>query len=732
MRCTLRRWAGLAVLVVVAAGGSANAQVPAPAAPAAGAEPAAPTDALVAALAGLDKYLSSGPNGEGWRTFLELPQLTEQVAKGPEADPAVLAKSWSRFNSGAPGLELAPFAAVRQALTVRWQELVAPSVDKLPEAAKKARYLFTPLTPKTVARDGEALTAALKKLDASLVPWGANGTAWRKYLRLDELEKQLALPSSEQDAQVLKTCEQKFYADKVGLELPAFRDVAHALRRYRETLVAANDPELEKQFAAQLDGLGEDLAAYQSTPDEKQALKVNDRLDWLAAHHQAMLLLLAVRHFDAQPNLLVQMSEPLLQIGFDRDINEPITVQDNILGTAITGSGRTVGKVGLQLIPNERQAVFEMKLSGVTRTQNVGYNGPATIWSSGTTMLEATDLVEMDAKGLHWQAPNAMASTSTQITGISAGGRIAQNVANQRVYESKPQAEQIAGQHAAARLRNRMASEINANLTKANKRFLEDFRNPLLRTGGFPDELDFSTTPDALFVRGLEANLHQLGAPGAPPGNVDGTALFVQFHQSSANNLAASILSGKTLVEKEVQAAVVRIRGSLPDELKGDENRPWSLTFADKEPLVLAVTGENEYRITIHGERYVSGEDRIGAMNVSATYKISRDGNGSKLTRQGDLEINPPGYVKGETKLSGKEVTWRRLLKRRFEKLFPEEAKSPGLQLPGKWKEAGRLPLKELVVNSGWFVLGWGMPEGGPEAAKTAEAAPAPPPAPAR
>lgn len=721
MRCTLRRWASVAVLIAAYHGGWAQAQAPAPPAAPSAPAPAAPRDSLDAALAGLNKYLNSGPYGSTWRKYLELAQLEEQVAKGPEADPAVLAKCWLHFDSGATGLELAPFVAVREALVVRWRELVAPTADKLPNAVKTAKYLFAPITAKTVAQDGERLTAALKRLDAALVPWGVNGVAWRKYLELDELEKQIAKPAAEQDAQLLKTSLQRFSTDRVGLELPAFQDVAHALRRYRESLVAANDPELEKQFATELDGLSEELAAYQATPDEKHALKTDDRLAWLAEHHQATLLLLAVRHYQAHPNFLIQMSEPLLAIGLDRNIDEPITVQDNILGTAISGSGRTVGKITLQLVPNEQQAVFEMKLSGVTRTQNVGYNGPATIWSSGTTTLAATNLIELNAQGVKWQAPNATAHTSTQITGVSAGGRIAQNVANQRVAESKPQAEQVASQHAAGRLRARMASEINANLTKANKRFLEDFRNPLIRTGGFPEVFDFSTTDDALFIRGLQAKLSQLGASGTPPGKVDGTALFLQLHESTVNNLANSILAGKTLVEKDVQAAVIRLRGSLPDDLKGDENRPWSLTFADRDPVVLAVTGDNEYRITVRGERYNSGDDRIGAMNVTATYKITREANGSKLTRQGDLEIDPPGFVRGETKLSTKEVTWRRILRRRFEKLFPETATSPGLELPGRWKEAGRLPLKELVVQNGWFVLGWGMPGEGEAPAAKAE-----------
>lgn len=728
MRCTCKQWIGVAILVVSWFSGVASAQAP----------PAA--DDLQVALARLEQFLGSGPNAQAWRTYLDVDQLQAELTKGLQADPAVLARCWRKFSGDAPGLELPPFVAVREALAEKWRALVAPSADKLPEAIKNASYLFVPFTPKSVEQAGQKLAAALKKLHAFLQPGGANGAAWEKYLLFDEVQKQLALPISEQDPLVLKNSELRFFSDRVGLELPAFREAGKALRQYRQVLMAATEPELEKQFTAQLDALAADLAAYQKDPDEKHALAVNDHLGWLAEHHQAALLLLVVRHFESQPNLFVQMSAPLLALGFDRNINEPTVVQDNILGTAISGNGRTVGKIGLRLIPDERQADFELYLTGVTTTQTVGYNGPAVIQSRGTTTLSGTDRVELDATGLRWFAPLAQARTATQIMGISAGrGGIAQNIATDRVYESKPQAEVIAGQHAAARLRARMAAEIGANLAKANQRFQDDFRNPLVRAGGFPDELHFSTTADALFIKGLEANVRQLGAPGAPPGKAEGTALLLQLHESSINNLLASVLSGKTLRDEDVRAAVLRLRGSLPEELKNDEDRePWSITFADKEPVVVSV-GDGEYRITIRGKHYTSGERSFKAMNVGATYKIARDGNGSKMTRQGDLQIFPPDFVEGKTKFSMQETALRSILRRKFGKLFPPESTSPGLELPGRWKAAGRLPLRELVVKDGWFALGWGMPGtgGAPATAEEPTAAasqslPAPPAAAAR
>lgn len=95
-------------------------------------------------------------------------------------------------------------------------------------------------------------------------------------------------------------------------------------------------------------------------------------------------------------------------------------------------------------------------------------------------------------------------------------------------------------------------------------------------------------------------------------------------------------------------------------------------------------------------------------MNVSANYTIgiadpeANGIRGIKLVRQGDLEIVPPGEPR---RLSGREITLRTLLQKRFGKLFEPEIVYEGLVLPGRWRAAGILDTKQLTVGSGWMVL---------------------------
>jgi hypothetical protein len=68
------------------------------------------------ALGPLDSWLSRSRSGAAWRTYLDWPALEQQAASAKNADVDTLARLYRRLDSGAEGLELARFAAVRRAL----------------------------------------------------------------------------------------------------------------------------------------------------------------------------------------------------------------------------------------------------------------------------------------------------------------------------------------------------------------------------------------------------------------------------------------------------------------------------------------------------------------------------------------------------------------------------------------------------------------------------------------
>ncbi len=654
-----------------------------------------------AALANLDTWLGTGATAKGWNDYLQLEALRAQLPKGNDADLPAIEAVIAKLDGTAPGLELSRFRALLTALA-RWTEdLAIAKAGSLADAAMASEAKYAPLPPDESAAVKVRLSDAAARLDKYLT--GANGQAWRDYLRLKDLQEQLS--AEQPDLDVMAGVYQKFTEDHEGLDLPVFADVATALDKYI-SVVAATRADAPQQYSAQVKSLAEELAKYSETQSEELASAIGTRLGWLQRMRQAGGLVRAVREKYSQPNLFVKASERLVGAGIEQDVDDVGPVHDYILGTDISGTGHTKGRVTVELVASERNAVLDIMLTGKTATKTVGYNGPATIYTNGNVAIAGRKRVIIDETGFKTYRATGAARTRTAITGIG-GGRLVQKIASRKASQQKGKAERIASDHAGVRVSDRLENQSSGQLGKAHQEFVKKFRRPLLRRREFPELLKFSTTEDALFVTGMKANRMQLGAPDAPP-QVDGEYdLVVRVHETMLNNMATALLGGVTLHEAEVQQKVIDLRGELPDNLKSDENQdPWSITFANARPVTIQFA-EDGFTVTIRGQRYTSGERNFRAINVTARYKAQLEGHGAKLVRQGELEIFPPNFVPGKSRLSTQQVSLKTLLEKRFGKLFEPEIKSEGLELPGNWKNAGRLDLKVLNSNKGWLAAAW-------------------------
>lgn len=658
------------------------------------------------ALSELESWLGPGANGKKWSEYLQLPALRAELDKQDKRDPAALAAVLKQLDSGAAGLQLARFAKLRSALREWSEDLAITQAPGLPEAAVAAEASFHPISEADLAGAKAAVEGAVARLDRFLKSGGPNAAGWKEFLRWKTLNEQLA--AKQPDADALKSVLQQFTADENGLEMPVFTHVGTALERYLHDLAARKD-ELKAEYAAQLKELAEELKAYAAGSTDELAFALGARLGWLENMRQAGPLVRAVRNRYSHPNVHARLSSRLVAAGIERPLDEITPVRDVILGTDIIGTGRTTGKLTIQLVPSAEQAVLETVLVGKVDSKNVGYNGPATIHTTGTTQITGRKRIVINEQGLASYPAKATAATTTQINGIAAGRKgsgIVQRIATKKVYQSKSEAERIGSDHAAARVRRRVEEEAEAQLGKAHWNYVRKLRNPLLRRREFPSLLKLSTTDDALLLVALQANRFQVAAPDNPPAVTVENDLAVQLHESLVNNFAAALLSGVTLKEEDVQKQAIDLLGKLPEQLKSEEDRdPWSITFAKTRPITI-VFRENGFQVTVRGQRYTSGDRDFQAMNVTANYKIESADGAFRLVRDAELHIEPPNFVKGRT-LSGRQIALKTLLEKRFGKLFDPEIKSKGLVLPGRWREAGRLDPKQLQSNGGWLVVAW-------------------------
>ena len=219
--------------------------------------------------------------------------------------------------------------------------------------------------------------------------------------------------------------------------------------------------------------------------------------------------------------------------------------------------------------------------------------------------------------------------------------------------------------------------------------------------------------------------MHVWRAPSLPPPVVEGAEMSLCVHESMVNNLAADALSGRTVHEEKLQSAAIDMLGRLPERMRGDEDgQPFAILFARRQPISVTFA-DGGYTIAIRGTKYYKGGEGYPGMNVSATYKIAKSPQGFKAVRQGDIQVFPPNFVPGSgARISGREQVIRKLLEKRFAKVFEPEIVGEGFLLPGKWEAAGKMLPIQFACQDGWLVAAWKRGPAEPKpAAKVTDAA---------
>lgn len=686
---------------------------------------ATPVDEVRSALDQVHRWVDAGPHGQDWRAHLKSQQLQSQLAKGARADPAVVRQILDLYSSGAPGLELPEFLRVRQALS-RWvDELAPPSIDQLPARVRAAKSRFAPVTKAELSKARSRLTAALGRLDARLREVGPDGNGWRPYLRLDVLQSQLAR-GDRADVAKLDEIYWKFHSGQEGLALVCFSDARRALRDYVAAANSLKQPKLKDHYGDLLDALEDHLKSVGKIPTAEQAAGIAEAIAWLRDARQADRLIREIYRCFDRPNLMVQVSSELVRAGIERPVDDTSPVEQVILGTDVRGTGRTTGQLEAKLVPNPRQAEIAVVFRGVAKTDTVGYNGPARIYSDGVTQLRARKSLRVDPDGVQAVPATAEAETSTTVAGIalSRGGRLAQRVAWKRVYRQKCAADRIAERRAEDRVNGRLNDEATESIEQSKDKPAGKFCTFLDHRAWLPTQLRLSTTRDAVHLVAVEADAAQLAAPVPPPPLAGKPDLGVCVHESMVNNWSARALSGVILTEEELQATSFDILGRHPEQLESDKDaEPWTVSFDYGQPIFVSF-GNGEFTLSVRGRSYATGETVHPAMDVTARYRIAKTDQGLKAVRQGDLRVFPPGFVpdSGE-RLSLREQGIRDLLGRRFEKILPKQIIPKPLELPEPWDAAGDLVLSQWDTRDGWMVLGWN---------RTPPAKPAPSTGPAR
>ncbi len=588
------------------------------------------------ALVDRDHWLGQGANAEAWREYLLDKQLKAQLERSGAADVMAVAAVYARYRGGAEGLGWGPFVRVREGLKGWLETLPAGAADQLSGMARASAKVFLPYSAEDVQGAKAALRGAVERLQTRLASYGAEGERWRDYLMLSRLEQELARPQGADLDEVFR----RFTAGYEGLQLTAFADVRTALRRYLATSRALGQPQLRQQYQKLLENLATSLEKHRSKPTLQTANEVNVVLEWLEQSGQAPWLAAAIRQRMSHPNLFLSVSGELVASRIGGPVQDTSAVRDCILGTDIHGTALANGQVKVELVPSPDRAIIDILFQGTINTNSVGYNGPATIQSTGNTLLAVRKRLVFENERFLAMPAASSAVTSSNIHCIEAKLQLIERIAWKKAGQQQPEANTIASRHAEQRFNDRMDRQADPLVSRLNQDYAEKFRRPLADRNLVPSLFRISTTRSSLELVVQEEG-GNLAAPASPRALAEPADIARRVHESAINNLAEEALGGVMLDEKRFQEIITRYF-DLPERIQtAADEQEWSITFPERQP-VQVVFAENGFSITISGRRYVSeGRDYPG-MNVTGVYKIEKGPRGLAPCVRESCRFCPP------------------------------------------------------------------------------------------
>lgn len=603
---------------------------------------------------------------------------------------------------------------------------------------EQAKTSYEPVTPDEVEAARDELAEAAQQLEKLLIPGSRRGEAWKRYLRWEGVQQSLSEPLNPTLAALNETLG-RLNAGANGVQLPEFRRVAVAIDQYVDLASVARSRDQQKFVSMQLDLLNKYLDRYQQQPSARARFEIERRLGFFSGIGRATELTTALRNHFNHPNVRAEISEQFLNSIASKPVDKVSEVRDCILGTTIRGTGRTVGSVRVETVPNTRRAAVLLHLDGVTYSETKGYKDPVVIRSSGTTPFTATKRIELDDANF-WNYParvNASTSTVTRSVRKQDGGfgsKFIEKIGEKKVAEKKPRSNFIAARHAEDRIADNLDDELLPKLQDARYEYQNQFKKPFADRNATPRSVSFSSTSQALNFDMLQAGDGELGADTAPPAFPSGHAVAVRVHETGAANVAAAILGGATLSQKtkegkpklnvelpkKLREAIDKAREEAdaePTEDDGREFKPWSIVFRRLRPVTVEFA-DSMVKLRLHAARINVAEEKYDGWDIVVNYGMHVQNGGLTLVRDGEIEVIPTSFDPVEDKgLSSRQVGTRGVLAKELNRQadagrgFPEEIEIPMIDLPEKIAEHGPMMLQDAASESGWLSLGWIAPE---------------------
>src|SRR5262245_6889323 len=249
------------------------------------------------------------------------------------------------------------------------------------------------------------------------------------------------------------------------------------------------------------------------------------------------------------PNAVIQVNRTLAERLASTTLDRVEAVRDNILDTDIYGTGHTRGTVAVEFIPSDRMAVIDLVMIAQADSQSIGYHGPVQLHNNTVSSINARKRIALDVDGVHYGAAHSCNRTDSELQDITTKFRrplidhVARRAAYRRYARDQELARQISEDHVNDRVRTMFDRDADPRLVDANRKYRQNFREPLEKSGIAFDQVAVQTTASTITVR---HRLADAATPDQPP-NMDGPSdASARLHESYFNMVANILFAGKT------------------------------------------------------------------------------------------------------------------------------------------------------------------------------------------
>ncbi len=598
------------------------------------------------------------------------------------------------------------------------------------EVFEGAEQRFQPPEKEWFYETQQALRDEATRVSHKLEAQGAEYEyAWKTHLRWDLLERNLGTIPSVKVAE-LREVRRWLYSNRKGLETAYFADLRRSMDEYLDAAETFSQDDLQATFYDKLAQARALCRKLDEEPSDVNAAALGRVLGWFEQTRQLSEETAAVRKAMSLPNAQILISHALIQRIFESQTKEvsetvPVLGQETLPPSrllrrsrklTIRGRATTQGKVSLEVAPNEETAEVDLVYRGTVDSRCRAMIGPVTLHLRTLGTASALKPIFIGPSGLSLGATIVHPKITNTLEKVTSNSplfrQIGERQANQP--ESKAYKDARARFRTVDLLKKELDRRVESVLAEIKAEFdrtqdssgpFSEVTAPLLREGATPYFHSSSSTPNEVVLNGFSGNRGQFGASFSCPTKIADADIQAQLHVSFVNNMAETILGGKTITDTFFMRYAKVLHAELPMPLMvHSRSKRWTVTMAKHRPLELVIPAKNQFQFIFRATGLeIDGEQYSAPMIAKFTYAMVDNGFGEMdLVRGEDIKL--------ETSLA---TVPREFLRKKIATFFAPAFRGGGVVIPdgGVLGALRGIESEGVMAENEWIVVSAKIPQ---------------------